>query len=88
MSSLIYTEHAHEYDRVVRDNVYNAQFERPSLLSLLPSLSGKKVLDLGCGPGVYAQELVAHGAIVTAIDSSEQMVEITHRQLVRNGKNK
>ena len=35
------------------------------------------VLDLGCGPGVYATELTAKGANVTAVDSSHEMVELT-----------
>lgn len=33
--------------------------------------SGKRVLDLGCGPGLYANGLAALGAKVTAVDFSE-----------------
>jgi len=77
----MYNEHAAEYDIAIRDNIYNAKFERPSLLRLLPALSGKRVLDLACGPGVYALELVARGALVTAIDNSEQMVALTQSKI-------
>lgn len=34
-------------------------------------LSGKKLIDLGCGPGLYAQRFHERGAIVTGIDFSE-----------------
>ena len=32
--------------------------------------SGKQVLDLGCGPGLYANSLASLGALVTAVDFS------------------
>lgn len=51
MSSNMYTKYAKEYGRVVQDNIYNAKFERPTMLGLLPPLKGKQVLDLACGPG-------------------------------------
>lgn len=34
------------------------------------ALAGKRVLDLGCGPGLYAKRLAARGAKVTGIDFS------------------
>ena len=58
------------------NNVYNAHLERPSMLSMLPELKGKTVLDLGCGPGVYAEYLLNQGATVTASDISPEMVDI------------
>lgn len=38
----------------IRDNKVNANnlFEIPALFSMLPDLTGKDVLDLGCGFGV------------------------------------
>ncbi|WP_279387450.1 hypothetical protein [Rubrobacter taiwanensis] len=30
-------------------------YERPATLSLLPDVAGKRVLDAGCGPGVYSE---------------------------------
>ena len=37
--------------RKIRENEVNANklFESPALLSLMPDLRGRKVLDLGCG---------------------------------------
>jgi ubiquinone/menaquinone biosynthesis C-methylase UbiE len=44
-------------------------------LKLLGNLSGKKVLDLGCGAGQNAIALAAKGAKVTAVDFSEIQIE-------------
>ena len=53
---------------------YNALYERPAMLALLPPLSGARVLDAGCGGGWYAAELARRGAFVTAVDSSASMI--------------
>ena len=81
MSSPMYREFAGEYDAAIQCNLFNAKFERPFLLSLLPEVNGKQVLDLGCGPGVYAEELTARGAFVTAVDASDTMIELTKAKL-------
>ena len=36
---------------------------------------GKRVIDLGCGPGLYANRLATTGAAVTGIDFSERSIE-------------
>lgn len=54
---------------------YNALYERPAMLALLPDLSGARVLDAGTGAGWYAAELARRGALVTAIDGSAAMIE-------------
>ena len=56
-------------------------FERPASLSLLPDVKGKRVLDAGCGPGVYAEWLVTHGADVLAVDVSAKMVQYAGQRL-------
>lgn len=70
----MYTIHAGDYEKAILNNVYNAHLERPSMLSMLPDLKGKSVLDLGCGPGVYAEHFMNHGATVTASDISPDMI--------------
>lgn len=61
---------------------HNAYYERPALLSLLPTLTGLRVLDLGCGPGLYAEHLLQEGAAhVTALDVSPRMVELAIARL-------
>ncbi|MGB2078484.1 MAG: malonyl-ACP O-methyltransferase BioC [Vibrio sp.] len=45
------------------------------LLDKLPlDLTGKSILDLGCGTGYFSQKLLARGANVTAFDLSESML--------------
>lgn len=62
---------------------YNALYERPAMLSLLPVVDGARLLDAGCGSGWYAEQLLARGARVDAIDASADMVEYARRRLAR-----
>ena len=55
--------------------------EKPALFSLAPDLSGKAVLDLGCGYGENCAEFLRLGASkVTGIDLSEKMLEIARSE--------
>lgn len=44
-------------------------------------MDGLRVLDAGCGPGLYAEELVARGAEVVGFDESPEMVRLARRRL-------
>ncbi|WP_236631540.1 class I SAM-dependent DNA methyltransferase [Endozoicomonas numazuensis] len=76
----MYEQFARDYEKAITDNIYNGNLERPSLIAMLPELAEKSVLDLGCGPGVYAEYLISHGATVTAVDASQEMVEIVREK--------
>ena len=76
MPAPMYTNHASDYDKAITNNIFNAHLERPSMLAMLPELKGKKILDLGCGPGAYADYFISQGATVTAIDVSPEMIDI------------
>jgi SAM-dependent methyltransferase len=69
-----YDDIADAYAAGVDSAPYNALYERPAMLELLPPVSGAHVLDAGCGAGWYAAELTTRGALVTAIDSSVAMI--------------
>lgn len=43
---------------------------RPACLALLGDVTGKRVLDAACGPGLYAAELIGRGARVVGFDHS------------------
>ncbi|MEE2950223.1 MAG: magnesium protoporphyrin IX methyltransferase [Pseudomonadota bacterium] len=48
---------------------------RATLLSWLPEdLTGRRILDAGCGTGAFAVEAAARGADIVAIDLSETLV--------------
>jgi len=49
------------------------------------ALAGQKVLDLGCGSGVLSCRLARHGAIVTAVDITEQGTRLAHRNAELQG---
>ena len=72
---------AEPYSELVDTKFENAYIERPATLSLLPNVRGKKVLDAGCGPGLYSKWLVEQGAEVVALDVSPKMVELARKRL-------
>lgn len=68
----------HEVDAT---NVYNTEYERPSMVELLPeTLQGWHVLDAGCAAGWYTEHLLNKGAVAAAIDISLNMVEAAKRR--------
>jgi ubiquinone/menaquinone biosynthesis C-methylase UbiE len=60
---------------------FNAYYERPATISLLGNVTGLRVLEAGCGPGALTQWLVDHGAAVTAIDVSPEMVRLAGQRV-------
>jgi SAM-dependent methyltransferase len=74
-SSFRYDDIADAYASRVDAAPYNALYERPAMLALLPSVSGARVLDAGTGAGWYAAELARRGALVTGIDASAALIE-------------
>ena len=59
---------------------YNENMEMPATLKLLGNIKGKKILDLGCGPGLYSKVLKKKGAKVKGIDNSKNMIEIAKKE--------
>ncbi len=76
-----YEQFAHRYAKLSSTKAHNAYYERPATLSLLPDVEGKRVLDVGCGPGFYAEWLLEHGAQVVAFDVTPDFVEITRKRV-------
>ena len=67
----------------LRENPSNANdlFEVPALLSLLPDIKGKKVLDLGCGFGDHCMKYAEMGAErITGVDISEKMLAVAREK--------
>ena len=70
-----------EYAKNVENHPYHRLFNKPAILSLMPTLQGLHVLDAGCGTGWFTEYFVSQGATVTGLDISEQMVERTKTRL-------
>ena len=69
-----YNQLADDYAARIDSKAHNAFYDRPAVLSLLPDVTGKRVLDAGCGPGAYAEWLLDHGAQVVEVDANEKML--------------
>jgi SAM-dependent methyltransferase len=72
---------AESYAARVDTKAHNTDYERPATLSLLPPVEGRRVLDAGCGPGVYAEWLVERGAEVVGLDVSPTMIWLAQERL-------
>jgi SAM-dependent methyltransferase len=72
---------ADDFAALAETKAHNAYYERPATLSLLPDVAGLRVLDAGCGPGIYAAWLLERGADVVGVDVSERMVAIARERL-------
>lgn len=75
-----YEHLATAYASAIDTKPHNAYYERPATLSLLPDVDGKRVLDAGCGPGIYSEWLLDRGAYVLAVDASPKMVELAKQR--------
>ena len=76
-----YEQFADRYAARAETKAHNAYYERPATLSLLPDVQGMRVLDAGCGPGIYAGWLLDRGAEVVACDVTPDFCEITRRRV-------
>lgn len=76
-----YNELADTYAEEIRSNPYNAYLEFPGTTSLIPSVEGQRVLDAGCGTGVYTEWLLEQGAAVVGVDASPAMLEYAQDRL-------
>lgn len=79
---------AYNYDNIAEGyaaenetSLLNAYYERPAMLELAGDVSGRRILDAGCGSGALFAELRDRGAMVTGIDASAGMLELARRRL-------
>lgn len=81
LERLSYDEYAEEFAAYAEANAFNALYDRPAVLAACGDVAGMRVLDLGCGPGLYAAEMVEAGATVVGIDSSPNMVRLARARV-------
>jgi ubiquinone/menaquinone biosynthesis C-methylase UbiE len=58
------------------EDSYAENIEQPVIERMAGSVVGQRVLDLGCGSGVYSVLFAARGAEVTALDLSPSMIAL------------
>ncbi|MEU8246313.1 class I SAM-dependent methyltransferase [Nonomuraea sp. NPDC048916] len=61
--------------------IMNAYYERPAILALAGEVTGRRILDAGCGSGPLFAALRDRGAVVAGIDNSTGMLELARRRL-------
>ncbi len=65
-----------------RSNSPNTILEEPIIDELIAPLSGLKVLDLGCGDGLYGEKIVSQGAYsYYGVDASKNMIAASQKNL-------
>ncbi len=61
------------------------QLERKLLFSMVDVKQGERVLDAGCGTGIYSIELARMGGRVTAVDDSSEMIDQARAKAWKEG---
>lgn len=69
-----YAKFATVYDELMTDIPYDTYVELIELAA--GEISGKKILDIGCGTGLLSAKLAKQGGEVTAVDLSADMLEV------------
>lgn len=73
----MYSGLAREYhDMRLKKSFYNEMIEMPAMLKILGNIKGKKILDWGCGSGLYIKKLKGKCAEIKGFDISPDMVKI------------
>lgn len=76
-----YDEIANEYAEIGPKEPIKTYVLIPSLKKIVGNIDGKRVLDLGCGNGLYARILKSLGAKeVIGVDSSKEMVKLAKEE--------
>jgi SAM-dependent methyltransferase len=76
-----YDSFAEAYTSHSDADIVNAYYERPAILALAADVTGRRILDAGCGSGPIAAALRERGATVTGIDCSAKMLELARQRL-------
>ncbi|MFF3209168.1 class I SAM-dependent methyltransferase [Streptomyces sp. NPDC002886] len=76
-----YDGFAEAYAAENEGSLVNAFYERPAMLALAADVSGRRILDAGCGSGPLTAALRDRGAVVTGLDSSAGMLALARRRL-------
>lgn len=73
----MYSDLANEYHSMrEKKSFYNEFVEMPAMMRMLGNIKNKKILDWGCGSGLYINKLKSKCKAIKGFDISPEMVEI------------
>jgi SAM-dependent methyltransferase len=81
MTQTDYDQFAEAYATANAEGFFNAWYERPAMLRLLGDVTGRRILDAGCGSGPTTVALTGRGADVSGFDLSAAMIEFARGRL-------
>src|SRR4051794_17885162 len=76
-----YDSFAEAYEAANESSLTNAYYVRPAVLDLAGDVTGRRILDVGCGAGPLLASLRDRGAIVTGVEPSAKMLELARQRL-------
>src|ERR1044071_5715646 len=79
---LLYHQFAFTYDLVAATVSFNRW--KDWVLSVLPFIEGKRLLEMGHGPGHLQRILLSQNLLTVGIDESAQMGRLAKRNLARD----
>lgn len=62
------------------DDTYHTKVLFPNLLRMLGDMKGKKILDMACGQGIFAEQLRDKGAFVTGVDIAKELITLAEEK--------
>lgn len=62
------------------DDTYHTKVVFPNILRMLGDVTGKRVLDMACGQGIFAEQLRDKGAFVTGVDIGKELIKIAEEK--------
>ena len=74
-----YNAIADNYNESEQDAITLWRLGYPLVAKLMGDVTGKLVLDFGCGTGTFSRFLQSKGANVTGVDVSGNMIEVAKR---------
>ena len=76
-----YDRFAEAYNTETEANLINGYYMRPAIVNLAGDVTGRRILEAGCGAGPVMALLRDRGASVAGFDSSARMLELARKRL-------
>jgi ubiquinone/menaquinone biosynthesis C-methylase UbiE len=76
-----YDGFAEQYAADNESNITNQYYTLPAMVALAGEVTGRRILDAGCGAGPLSARLRDRGAVVSGFDASAAMVALARKRL-------